>query len=307
MAGGGKGGGSSKSTSTQTVTVPSYLSNEYQYGVNQSRDLYDQGAPAYYPGQTVAGFTPTQLAAQNSTIARASNGSPLVGAAQDYLTNTINGDNLNGNPYLDDLMKTYAAKANSQVNGQFNASGRLGSGSNVATASKAISDATLPYLFQNYQNERGLQQGAAGMAPALANQDYIDLSALGQVGDVQQQQNQAGINADVDRYNYTQNAPSNWLDQYLNRINQSGAGRLTTTTGEQTTKSGGGSGGLLGALGTGLSLAATLGSGGALAPLTMGLGGGLAGLGASGLGSSLMGMAASSISPLANGNKIYWN
>lgn len=259
----------SKST-TSTVSVPKYLDTELQNGVAQSRDLYDQGAPAYYPGQTVAGFTPTQTAAQNATIARATDGSPLVNDAQTLADNTINGQYLNDNPYLDQLMQTYGAKANATANSTFNKSGRLGSGANVATAGQAISDATLPYLFQNYQNERGLQNSAMGQAPTLANQDYKDLSALSAVGDAQQTQNQANINADMTKYNYNAEAPSNWLDQYLSRINGSGANKLTTTN--QTTSQ---SSGLGSTIGAGLALGSMFVPGGQFAGLGSSIGGGL--------------------------------
>lgn len=268
----GKG---SKQT-TSSVTVPQYLDNDLQYGLSQATNLYNQGAPAYYPGQQYADFNPTQTAAQDATIARATNGSPNVNDAQTVNDNTINGDYLNDNPYLDQLMQTYGAQANSQALGTFNKSGRLGSGANVATAGKAISDATLPFLFQNYQNERGLQNQAINEAPTLANQDYTDLSALDAVGDTQQAQTQKGIDQNVAAYNYNQQAPSNWLDQYLARVNGSGANHLTTTTQDQTQSSGLGS-----IIGGGLTLASLFTPGGMFAGAGSGLSSFLGGLGTS--------------------------
>lgn len=266
---------------TSSVTVPQYLDNDLQYGLSQATNLYNQGAPAYYPGQTVAGFTPTQTAAQDATIARATNGSPVVNAADNLATNTINGDYLNDNPYLNQLMASAGAQANSQALGTFNKAGRLGSGANVATAGSAITNATLPYLFQNYQNERGLQNSAMDEAPTLANQDYTNLSALNAVGDTQQQQNQSNINADMTKYNYNAQAPENWLDQYLQQVNGSGANALKTTTTDQTQQSGLGS-----ILGGGLTLASLFSPGGMFAGLGSsaadGLSSLLGGLGAAG-------------------------
>lgn len=39
-----------------------------KYGFGQARGLYDLGAPSYYPGQTLAGFDPTETEAQRQTL-----------------------------------------------------------------------------------------------------------------------------------------------------------------------------------------------------------------------------------------------
>lgn len=286
MSGGGKG--SKKSTSTSTVTVPPYLERELRYGLSEARDLYDQGAPEYYPDQTYADFDPLQTEAQEATIARARDGSPLVQGAQDLTQRTIDGEFLQGNPYLDQLLERYGAKANSQVLGAFNKSGRLGSGANVATATQAVSDATLPFLFNTYENERGRQVQASQFAPSLADYDYRDIAALDAVGGVRQGQEQLGIDEDVARYSYNAMAPSNWLDQYLQRVNTSGANNLTTQTDVTKTKSGGGLGSVLG---TALTVGSMFVPGGQFAALGGSLGGlgSAAGFGLSTGGQSLFG------------------
>lgn len=292
---GGKGG--SKSTTTSSVSVPKYLENELQYGLSESRSLYDQGAPSYYSGQTYADFTPDQISAMNATRERATNGSPLVQSAQDLTQKTINGDFLNNNPYLDQIMERYGAKANSQALSTFNKAGRLGSGANVAAAGQAITDATMPFLMQNYQNERGLQQNAVNAATGLADYDYKDLAALSGVGDAQQQQDQRGIDEDVARYQYEAQAPSNWLDQYLARVNGSGANNLTTTTQTEQTKK---SGGLGSVLGTALALGSMFVPGGQFASFGSSIGGGLSsflgGLGASGAATGAAGLTSTGLS-----------
>jgi hypothetical protein len=232
------------STTSSTVKVPEYLDKELQYGLGQARNLYNKGAPKFFSGQTYANFNPLQTEALDATAARARDGSPLIDASQDLTQRTINGEFLNNNPYLDQLLERYGAKANQQVLGSFNASGRMGSGANTQTAIQAVSDATLPYLFENYQNERGLQTQASQFAPSLAATDYQDLAALSGVGDVYQEQDQRGIDEAMARYNYDANAPSAWLDQYMSRVNGSGANNLTTQT--QTTKQKAGLGSVLG-------------------------------------------------------------
>lgn len=289
MSGGGKGSKKSSSTSTQTVEVPEYLERELRYGLSESRDLYDQGAPEFFPDQTYADLTPEQLQAIDLTKARATNGSPLVQGAQDLTQRTIEGEFLNSNPYLDQILDRYAAKANQQVLGSFNKSGRLGSGANVAVSQQAIADATLPFLFQNYENERGRQVQASQFAPSLADYDYRDIQALSSAGDILQAQDQLGIEDARARYEYNAEAPSKWLDQYLDRVNNSGANNLTTTTTNTVSKqkSGGGFGSVLG---TALSIGSMFVPGGQFAALgSMGAGlGSAAGFGLSTGGQGLL-------------------
>jgi hypothetical protein len=37
-------------------------------GFEQAQKVFDQGAPEYYPGETLAGFDPAQTAAQQATL-----------------------------------------------------------------------------------------------------------------------------------------------------------------------------------------------------------------------------------------------
>jgi hypothetical protein len=76
------------------------------------------------------------------------------------------------------------------------------------------------------------QFGVAGLAPGLANQDYVDINALqgvgGQVEDLagRQMEDQAA------RWDFNQNAPQINLDNYLQRLGMvaGGAGNTTNAT-----------------------------------------------------------------------------
>ena len=265
-----KGGGSTSSTTK--VEVPEYLEDELKYGLEEARRLYDVGAPEYYPDQTYANLDPVQLEALKATEDRARSGSPLVSTAQDLTQKTMEGAYLEGNPYLDNLLQTYGQKAATMATGSSNVAGRMGSGSNVATATNAVTDATLPYLFQNYENERGRQVQASQYAPSLAQGDYSDISALMGVGDINQAQEQQEIDDAISRYSYDIQGEGSWLDSYLSRVNQSGSNQLVTQT--QTDKESGG-GGLGQALGTALSIGAMFVPGGQFAALGTAVGGGL--------------------------------
>jgi hypothetical protein len=193
-----------------------------RYGFEQARDIYNQPGPLYYPGQTVADFAPEQLQAQAGTVARATDGSPLNAAAGHYLQNLLAGRYLEaGNPYLGAV----AGQARAGVDSTYAAAGRYGSGAHDA----AVTQALAPLYYQDYASQLARMDQAAQLAPALANQDYVDLNALAQVGQQRQSQAQALVNEDVNRYNYYANLPANKLNRYMNQIQGNYGGTVTTT------------------------------------------------------------------------------
>ncbi len=155
------------------------------------------------------------------------------------------------------------------VNSQFGAAGRTGSGANVMALGRGLTQGASGI----YGNERNLQQQAAGLlqsnlegantqrlqagqlAPSLAAQDYADAAALTGVGQQQEAYSQQGIDDLMARYNYNQNLPWQNLQNY-NSIIQGfgGLGGTQTSTG----KTGQSGGGLLGTLGGIASIAAPL-------------------------------------------------
>lgn len=171
--------------------------------------------PQYYPGTAVAPFNQTQNQALGAQTLRAQQGSPVMQAADAQQTATLNGQYLDsGNPASSSVFQNIASQVLPTVGGQFNGAGRYGSGAMASADTTALTNAYAPYAFQNYQNERGLQQQAAGQAPALANQDYTDIAALGSAGQTEQTQQQNQINAAMQQWAYQQNLPNAQLATY---------------------------------------------------------------------------------------------
>lgn len=106
-------------------------------------------------------------------------GSPVNQAAQNLATNTINGNYLNSNPFSSGTVQDAMNMARSQINSQFGLN-NYGSSAHQEWLGRGLMNAALPYLSQNYENERGRQYAAMAQAPALANTDYQDLGALQQ-------------------------------------------------------------------------------------------------------------------------------
>ena len=117
--------------------------------------------------------------------ARAAKGSPLNEQAGTYIGNLLGGKYLDqGNPYLDSVYRNVESHVMPSIASVYTAGGRSpsGAGSFADTAARGLTEAFAPYAMQDYQAERGMQQQAAGMAPTLGNQDYVDAQMMGQVG-----------------------------------------------------------------------------------------------------------------------------
>jgi hypothetical protein len=80
---------------------------------------------------------------------------------------------------------------------------------------------------QGFLNAEGNQIRGAQLVPGLAQQDFLDINQLGAAGSLQDQFNQAAINADVDRWNYNATAPMQWTSNYLGMLNGAPWGSMT--------------------------------------------------------------------------------
>lgn len=249
------GGGSQTSTSTQKAETgpPSAIAYAVNNGVSDLINYYNdhRNAPAYYPGATVAPFSSTTEQALKALEARGGAGSPLTSAAQTQLTDTINGKyldpttnpqylaalNASHQPYVDQFMGTVLPG----VTSAFEGSGRTGSPAHqmavdraVTGLNRTISDADAKAGSDYYTTARGQQLAASGMAPQLANQDYVDINQLGLAGQARDNQAQSLIDADVAKYNYEQNAQMDWINKYLASLNAGYPGSSSTMTGTTT-------------------------------------------------------------------------
>jgi hypothetical protein len=193
-----------------------------KYGFQEARNLYDLGPYSYYPGSTVAGFSPEQIGAMEAQSARATYGSPVTAAAQQNATDTLSGAFLGSdNPYRQHMVDNIVGDVSSAVNSQFSGAGRYGSGAHQGVLADQLSKNIGAMDYQRYGDERTNQLRTQAFAPSLAAQDYQDISALGQVGQQRQQQAQAELGDEVQRFSFEQGAPYDSLQRYMQMINGS--------------------------------------------------------------------------------------
>jgi hypothetical protein len=170
------------------------------------------------------------------------------------LASSAAGDNLNGNPYLMQMLDKAGADTANQVNQQFSAAGRYGSGAHSGTLAKEVGNTRMSALMDNYNRERGYQNSAAntlfgggfqgaGLAGQLDQANLYDENLLMQAGQMRDQMSMA-----------QQQAPLQAAEWMRNQIAPIGAmgGEQSGTEVKKTPANVGGM--LLGGLQTGLGL-----------------------------------------------------
>jgi len=220
----GGGGGQSQNTSnTLDPNIVPYVTD----ALSQQQNLYQQGAPDYYGGQTYLDPSSQSNMAMTMGEQRAINGNPLVGQAQtavgnltsqvnpamagynrlqggSSLTNaTARGDYLQNNPNFDAVMNTAGRKAtdmyNTATNNTFSnvsQAGRYGSNAhanlqsgNAGKLAESLADTAGAYTYQNYARERGAQENA------INNQFNQQMQATQGLGSLSEQQAGRQLNA----------------------------------------------------------------------------------------------------------------
>jgi hypothetical protein len=238
--------------STQMPAAPSYSNTT---GVLPAWQAYI-GSPItpYYPGATVAGFTPLYNQGQNTTLAglqgnvgtaqqQAALAAPQQNAYLQWLTQTGSGNAVN--PYASQMAQNYADVMNQQfarntmptLRGNAISAGQAGSSRAGVVQSNAANDlgntisqgvtGILGNAYENAQN-RALQawgaapntmQGFGNFAFAPNNAQVQLGTAQGTFGSAQQGLNQQQLNAAKAQYDYYPTQAMNNLVAYTNAIN----------------------------------------------------------------------------------------
>lgn len=201
-------------------TATTYFNNPEQY------------YPQYFEGQTYVSPSAQTEAAQLALTNRATQGSALKPAATTQQLGTISGAYLGGNPFFSGAFQGAAQQAGMQYNQAVNqalsnasSAGRYGSnamGTQLGAANTAFANALANtagnLAYQNYAQERAMQNQAAQMYPQLAQADYYDINQLAQAGQTAESYKQAALQDAINRWNYQQNQPQNALQQYMSYV-----------------------------------------------------------------------------------------
>ena len=203
--------------------------------------------PGYYPASTVVDFSPESEMALTSMRSRALDPNSLTAQTQNVVNQNLMGTNPLAMAAFKPVIDT--------VTSQFAKAGRYGSGANQQALASALAPAALQ-----------AQQAAIGQAPQVQN---LDLQQLARVGSAREDQAQAVMQDNVNRFNFDQNVDAEKLRNFMGLV---GGGTVGSNRIEPVFRNplAGGLGGALGG--------AQLGSMAGFNPMYGALAGGLLGL-----------------------------
>ena len=241
---------SSTTTSQIDPTIQPFLS----YGLTEAQRLYQAGGPQYYGGDTFVRPSETTQTGLQALENRARMGSPLVGQAQQQISNTIGGNYLSGNPFFQGAFAPAAQAATQQfqtaigdIGSAASKAGRYGSGAMGTLQDRAsgqlaqsLSNTAGTLAYQNYADERARQQAATMAAPGMAQADYQDIQNLLAAGRAREGYTGQQLQSDIARFNFGQNAPQQNLGTFLSSVygNPLGMNRSTSMSGSTPGPSG---------------------------------------------------------------------
>jgi len=217
--------------------VQPYLQDYLSKAQDVSNQGYTQG-PGTYTGPNNLLNTGWQAVAN-----RATQGSPEMSAARTQLGNTINGNFLNANPYLQnqvqqaqgDLAQSYnqvqapAWDKAMQSSGSFGNTGVMQAQGQAQDMLQRNMGRVASDMYGNaYNTERGYQQQAIGMAPSFAASDYNDANQLLSAGNQMQGFQQAQQNQNQAWYDQAQQYPIQRLNVMGNALGIGSTGGTST-------------------------------------------------------------------------------
>ena len=184
--------------------------------LKQATDIYNTGAPEYYPGSTVADLAPVTIQGLNTGVDAAVGAqTDIANANTNLLTGILSGD--------DAATQRLAQQAAAATGSPFGGAGTFGGARHAQAATGAAADAIAARQLQ--------ASGLASNAQGVAAQPGITLT---DIGSVTQDHEQAKLDADKAKYDYNANQPYNWLNQYKDALSFSGTSPGTNTTNSPT-------------------------------------------------------------------------
>ena len=189
--------GGNNTTTTSASSAPSSFAQPYLTDLmTQGKALYNQGSQ-YAPFNTVNPFSPQTLQGLNMATQRAQNGSPVVNAANNSITNLLqSGANAPGSDQLTQLMQGYNDPGNAYAQQATGANAAMGQAGNLSQGGGpgastmqqwADTNNINPYLDAQYKaasrpviDSVNAQFSNAGRTGSVANQDAMT-SRLGDV------------------------------------------------------------------------------------------------------------------------------
>ena len=238
------GGGTQVSTSETEpwAEQKGYLTG----GFEQAKNIFDQGAPGYYPNETLAGFDPAQTYAQNEVMGYADGPRAFAqqAGAEQSLLQGLSGqiDPSAYNPMVNALTSNVTSGLQNQVLPglrqkqvmyQPGGSSKGNQEYEKAVANRVTAGMTKPIadMYTNAYNQaqqRAVQSG--GLYPSIMSAPLNMYGAIGDVGAQRRAMTQSTMDSDMARYQYEATAPQQQLANYMKMVTGNYGGTTTQTS-----------------------------------------------------------------------------
>lgn len=160
---------------TKTKTAPIY-SRQIEGAANTLSSVYNQQAPKISGYADAIGDTGMDL------LAKYKAGNPMIDAAENYVTSTLNSDSAQ-NPYLDDIIGMTNDSVRNQLQAKMGTRGTTGGSAYYDMIGRGLAQNESGLRYTDFNNAEARKAQAAGLAPGVAAGDFITLapalSALG--------------------------------------------------------------------------------------------------------------------------------
>ncbi len=252
--------GKSKQESTQTTTqtLPGSQQRNVDVLMREALNYFQGGGRSFFPGDTVADFDPLQLQGQEQLLNYASGiGGDLVSNAiagnQFFMdpNNIMNPDSIPGFTGVIDSMRRNSNQNLTEnvlpyVRGQGTSSGQFGGSATgigqaltVDRSQEALNDAIASMYLGAYGQGLDTFNQSLNRAPGLFALGAQPGSIVTNIGDVRQNQAQAEIGGERERFEFEQNEPAVILSLLQALTGTAGQYGLTEETTRTDTTSGG--------------------------------------------------------------------
>jgi len=219
------GGGSTTRTEPWDEQKP-YLTK----GFEEAEALRAGGYPSFYGGDMVADFTPAGTAAQTGIQDYVTGGRALSQQteAEDSLKRMLSGDvdDSKFNPVMDAMTRSVMGKLTSDMLPQVQENitqyipgggsrGDIVTANVTTSAAQKLADEVAKNRYGAYQDAQQLQAQAGNLYPSMMGAPISAYAGLGDVGEQQRALAQAGIDADMQKYDFDAFADRSNLQDYM--------------------------------------------------------------------------------------------
>lgn len=219
------GGGSTTRTEPWEEQKP-YLTK----GFEEAEALRAGGYPSFYGGDMVADFTPAGTAAQTGIQNYVTGGRALSQQteAEDSLKRMLSGevDDAKFNPVMDAMTRSVMGKLTSDMLPQVQENitqyipgggsrGDIVTANVTTSAIQKLADEVSKNRYAAYQDAQQLQAQGGNLYPSMMGAPISAYAGLGDVGEQQRALAQAGIDADMQKYDFDAFADRSNLQDYM--------------------------------------------------------------------------------------------